>query len=110
MFVINKNNDGLTFKVVVQPRSSSNMIVGIYNDAIKIKITAAPVDGAANSMCINFLAKLLKIPKSSINIISGQNSRTKKILIKYKDNNLLKNKALIESLTRTILNKKNSLT
>lgn len=110
MFVINKNNDGLIFKVVVQPRSSSNMIVGVYNDAIKIKITAAPVDGAANSMCINFLAKLFKIPKSSINIISGQNSRTKKILIKYKDNALLKNKALIESLTRTILNKKNNLT
>lgn len=107
MFVIKENSDGLTFKIFVQPRSSSNMIVGLYNDAIKIKIKAAPVDGAANSMCINFLAKLLKTPKSSINIISGQNSRTKKILIKYKDNNLLKkNKELIENLIRSILNKK----
>jgi len=105
MFAINENNDGLIFKVVVQPRSSKNMIVGIYNDAIKIKLTAAPVDGAANSMCINFLAKLLKIPRSSIDIISGQSSRTKKILIKYNNDRLSKtDKALIGRSIRSILN------
>ena len=104
MFVINENNNGLIFKVVIQPRSSKNMIVGIYNDAIKIKLTAAPVDGAANSMCINFLAKQLKIPKSSVNIISGQNCRTKKILIRFNDNKLSKtDRALIKRSIRSIL-------
>ena len=105
MFIINENNDGLIFKVVVQPRSSKNMMVGIYNDAVKIKLTAAPVDGAANSMCINFLAKLFKIPKSSVDIISGQNCRTKKILIRYNDDKLSKtDRALIKSSIISILN------
>ena len=104
MFIINENDDGLIFKVVVQPRSSKNMMVGIYNDAVKIKLTAAPVNGAANSMCLNFLAKLFKIPKSSIDIVSGQNRRTKKILIKYNNKLSKTDRALIKRSIMSILN------
>ena len=85
MQFIQENSHGIKFKVFIQPRSSKNMIVGLHDDAIKIKLTAPPVGGAANKMCIKFLAKYLKVPPSSLEIISGQSSRKKLIYIKYKN-------------------------
>ena len=84
---LQENPQGIFFKVFVQPKSSKNMITGIYSDAIKIKLTAPPVDGAANKMCIKFLAKCFKVPKTSLEIISGHTSRTKYVLYKQKHNN-----------------------
>ena len=52
-----ENKEGIVIKVFIQPRSSKNMIAGLYKDALKIKLTAPPVEGAANRMCINFLSK-----------------------------------------------------
>ena len=86
MLFIKKNSNGVIFKVFIQPKSSKNMITGIYGDALKIKLTAPPVNGAANKMCIKYLAKVLKIPQSKFDIISGHTSRIKHLLIKYKDN------------------------
>ncbi|MBC8198530.1 MAG: YggU family protein [Desulfobacteraceae bacterium] len=86
MLFVKKNTKGIIFKVFVQPKSSKNMIVGLYGDAIKIKLTAPPVNGAANKMCIKYLANILNIPKSKLEIILGHTSRTKHLLIKYKDN------------------------
>ncbi|MCJ7616795.1 MAG: DUF167 domain-containing protein [Desulfobacterales bacterium] len=83
---LQENPQGIFFKVFVQPKSSKNIIAGIYGDAIKIKLTAPPVDGAANKMCIKFLAKCLKVPKTSLEIISGHTSRTKYVLYKQKHN------------------------
>ena len=100
---IQKNPNGLTFKVFVQPRSSKNMITGIHDDALKIKLTAPPVDGAANKMCIKYLAKCLNVPKSSLKIISGLTSRSKVILFKYdnlqnRESQWKKIKSSVESL------------
>ena len=86
MLFLQENPQGITFKVFVQPKSSKNMITGIYSDALKIKLTAPPVDGAANKMCIKFLAKCFKVPKTSLEIISGHTSRTKYVLYKQKHN------------------------
>jgi uncharacterized protein YggU (UPF0235/DUF167 family) len=61
------------------------MIAGQHGDALKIKLMAPPVDDAANKMCIQYLAKWLKVPKSSIEIISGHTSRTKRLLLRYKN-------------------------
>jgi len=61
------------------------MISGQHGDALKIKLTAPPVDDAANKMCVQYLAKCLKIPKSSIEILSGHTSRTKRLLLRYKN-------------------------
>jgi len=83
MLSFKENSRGVIFKVFVQPRSSKNMITGFHGDALKIKLKAPPVDGAANKMCVEFLAKCLKIPKSSIEIISGHNSRSKRLLIRF---------------------------
>ncbi|MBW2166389.1 MAG: DUF167 domain-containing protein [Deltaproteobacteria bacterium] len=65
MLFLQEKPQGIFFKVFVQPKSSKNMITGIYGDAIKIKLTAPPIDGAANKMCIKFLAKCFKIPKTT---------------------------------------------
>jgi len=81
MEFVRKNPQGVTFKVFVQPRSSKNMVSGLYKDSLKIKLMAPPVEGAANTMCIKYLAKCLEVPKSSLEIISGHTSRTKKILL-----------------------------
>ncbi|MBU0994074.1 MAG: YggU family protein [Proteobacteria bacterium] len=80
MLQIRETKEGLVFKIVVLPKSSKNMIAGLHDDAIKLKITAPPVDGSANKMCISFLSKILKTPKSSLEIVSGASARIKQIL------------------------------
>jgi uncharacterized protein (TIGR00251 family) len=77
-----KHSKGIVFQVIIQPRSSKNMIVGQHGDSLKLKLTAPPVSGAANKMCVKFLAKRLAVSPSSLEIISGHASRTKKILLK----------------------------
>ena len=81
MISIWKNSRGVVFKVLVQPRSSQNIIVGLQDDALKVKLTAPPVNNAANRMMIQFLAKALSVPKSSLEIVSGHNSRKKQVLL-----------------------------
>lgn len=83
MFAVNEKPEGLVFKVFVQPGSSKNMIAGLYGDALKIRITAPPVEGAANKMCLKFLAKCLKVPKKALEIVSGPGSRRKQVMLHY---------------------------
>ena len=64
-------------KVLVQPRASKTVVVGIHGDSIKIRIAAPPVDGAANEELIRFLAERLGVPRSAVTITSGQSSRRK---------------------------------
>jgi len=85
MKFLQENSTGIILKVFIQPRSSKNMIAGQHDDALKIKLTAPPVDDAANKMCVQYLAKCLKIPKSSIEIISGHTSRTKRLILRCKN-------------------------
>ncbi|MBL0716395.1 MAG: YggU family protein [Desulfosarcina sp.] len=74
--------EGIVLSVRVQPRASKNAIKGVHGDALKITLTAPPVDGAANKACIAFLARQLKLSKSAIQIISGQTSRNKRVLLR----------------------------
>ncbi|MEJ2285521.1 MAG: DUF167 domain-containing protein [Desulfobacterales bacterium] len=85
MISIRKTPEGLAFKVLVQPRSSKNMIAGLHDGALKIKLTAPPVDNAANKMCLKFLAKSLGVAKSNLEIIAGHQSRHKQILLRTDD-------------------------
>ena len=68
-------------KVYLQPKSSKNELVGPYRDGIKVKITAAPVEGKANEALIRFLAKELGVSPSCIEIIKGHHSREKTLKI-----------------------------
>ncbi len=79
---IKETPDGVIFKAVVQPRGSRNEIVGLQGDALKIRLTAPPVEGAANKMCVEFLAKSLKVRKSDVEIVRGQSSKTKHLLVR----------------------------
>jgi uncharacterized protein len=75
----------LEFKILVVPRSSKNQIVGAHGDALKVKLMAPPVEGAANKMCIEYLAKTFQIPKSSLEIVAGQSGRQKVVAIRFAD-------------------------
>ncbi len=84
MFV-KETPETLELKVLAVPKSSKNRIAGIHDGALKVNLAAPPVDGAANKMCLAFLAKSWQIPKSSLEIVSGQSSRRKAILIRFSD-------------------------
>ncbi len=81
MLTIKETANGLNFSVYVQPRSSKAAIVGCHDNALKIKLTAPPVGGAANKQCIQILAKALGLPKSAVAITGGQTGRLKQISI-----------------------------
>jgi uncharacterized protein (TIGR00251 family) len=72
----------VSFKVRVQPRASRTEIAGEHKEAIKLRIAAPPVDGKANEECCRFLAKLLGVSASSVEIVSGDSSRDKVIRIR----------------------------
>jgi uncharacterized protein len=72
---------GVTFAVKVHPGAQRNAICGEVGDALKVSLTALPVDGRANDACIGFFAKLLKVPRSSVTIASGESSRNKVVRV-----------------------------
>jgi uncharacterized protein (TIGR00251 family) len=81
MIPIQNTSDGATFAVKVHPHAKKNAITGELRDALKLSITASASDGRANRACIEFLANLLKVPRSSVTIASGQTSRRKVIRV-----------------------------
>jgi uncharacterized protein (TIGR00251 family) len=102
MTLVENHSKGFVFKIFVQPRSSKNQIEGLYGDALKIKLKAPPVGGAANKMCLQFLAKHMGVPKTSLEIVSGHSGRTKRILLKDPESSATpsrqeKQRGLIES-------------
>ncbi len=81
MAVIKNSPAGVTFAVKVHPRAKKNAITGQVGDALKLALTAPPVNGKANAACIDFFAKLLNVPRSSVTIAAGQTSRNKIIRV-----------------------------
>ena len=79
--IIRDTPAGATFNIKVQPRAKRNGIVGEIGDALKVALTAAPVEGRANEACIAFLADLLNVPRSSVTIAAGHSSRNKAIRV-----------------------------
>ena len=81
MITIADSSAGVTFAVKVHPRAKKNAITGEVGDALKLSLTAPPVDGKANEACVEFFAKLLKLPRASVSIASGETSRNKTIRV-----------------------------
>lgn len=73
--------DGVRIQVRVQPRASRTALAGELGDAWKVRVAAPPVDGAANSELVRFLADLVGVPKSSVRVIRGRRSRAKTVEI-----------------------------
>ncbi len=95
---INPCENGIRFSAIIQPRSSKNEVAGIYNEALKIRLTSPPVDGAANKACMRFVAKWLEISPSDVSIVKGLSSKNKTIevtgLTEKKFHEILTNKNL----------------
>jgi uncharacterized protein len=74
---IHDSPTGAMFAIKVHVRAKKNAIFGELGDALKLSLTAPPVEGRANDSCIDFVAKFLKVPRSSVTIASGLTSRNK---------------------------------
>lgn len=81
MIPIHEHESSVSFAIRVHPRAKKNAITGQVGDALKVSLAAPPVDGKANDACVDFFAKLLKVPRSSVTIAAGQTSRNKVIRI-----------------------------
>ena len=68
---------GVRFAVRVQPRASRSEIVGVHGDAMKIRLSAPPVDGAANDALVELIASVLGVARRAVRIVSGETSRSK---------------------------------
>jgi uncharacterized protein len=81
MISLNETTKGITFAVKVHPRARKNAITGTVGDALKLALTAPPVEGKANQAVIEFFADLFAIPRSSVTIASGETSRSKVVRV-----------------------------
>ncbi|HEY2170820.1 MAG TPA: DUF167 domain-containing protein [Candidatus Angelobacter sp.] len=81
MFPVNESAKGVSFSIKVHPRARKNAITGTVGDALKLALTAPPVEGRANQAVIEFFADLFAIPRSSVTIASGETSRNKVVRI-----------------------------
>ena len=75
----NLDRGTVTFAVRVQPRASKNEIIGVLEGALKIRLQAPAAEDRANHALCEFLAELLKRPKSAVRILSGERSRLKRV-------------------------------
>jgi uncharacterized protein (TIGR00251 family) len=79
MFV--QNDNGVAIRLFLQPRASRTEFCGLQGGEVKLRVTSPPVDDAANQLCIEFLAKALKRPKSALAITAGRRSRHKTVQV-----------------------------
>jgi uncharacterized protein (TIGR00251 family) len=80
-FKITETEGGVTFSVRVVPRASKNEIVGVHGDALKVRLTAPPVEGKANDALVVLLAQWLGVRRSQVEIVAGATSRRKTIRV-----------------------------
>ena len=74
---VTRSDDGVRFAVRVQPRASRSEIVGMHGDAMKVRLSAPPVDGAANEALVELIAAALGVARRAVRIVSGASSRSK---------------------------------
>ena len=72
---------GAVLSLRIIPRAAKNAIQGVHGDALKIRLCAPPVEGAANSALVEFISDVLSIPRARIQLLSGQTSRNKRVLL-----------------------------
>ena len=73
--------EGVSFRVHVQPRASRNRLLGLHDEALKISLTAPPVEGAANRLLRDYLAGVLGCAKSRVEVVSGHKGRRKTVQV-----------------------------
>ena len=94
-FRLHNGEKGTALAVRVTPRASRNEIAEIFHDGtIRIRLTAPPVEGKANEALAKFLSDVLSVPKSSIEIVAGQNGRDKLVSVLNMDAGVAQRKIL----------------
>ena len=73
------------FAVHAQPRASRSEIVGLHGDALKVRLAAPPVDGAANEALVELIARSLDVPRRAVRIAAGASSRAKTVEVEGVD-------------------------
>lgn len=81
MIPVKDSGGGVAFAVKVHPRARKNALTGVVGDALKLSLTAPPVEGRANQALIEFFADLFDIPRASVTIASGVTGRNKMVRI-----------------------------
>ncbi len=81
MSVLTATSTGVRIAIQVQPRASRTELAGLHGEALKIRLAAPPVDGAANEALIRFLAGTLGVPRAAVTIASGQSGRRKSVAV-----------------------------
>ena len=81
MVDLRQRGEAVTFRVRVVPRASRNKIAAIQDGVVRIRLTAPPVEGAANEALVSFLSGVLRVPKRDVEIISGQTAREKAVSV-----------------------------
>jgi len=76
------DGDDLVLAIHLQPGAANDTLAGTHGDRLKIKITAAPVDGRANDQLIRYLSKLFDVPRGQVQLLSGHGSRSKRLRIR----------------------------
>lgn len=79
---VTERDGSVRFAVRVQPRAARTEIAGEYGDALRVRLAAPPVDGAANAALVDFFAKLFAVPRRDVSILSGEASRSKIVEIR----------------------------
>ena len=81
MVPVKETSEGVTFTVKVHPRARKNAVTGVMGDALKLAVTAPPVEGRANEAVIEFFADLFEISRASVTITSGATGRRKVVRV-----------------------------
>ena len=81
MISFTERPEGVLFQIKVLPRSARSEVAGIHGEALKIKITAPPVEGKANEEIVRFLAKRLGVKSAQVSIVSGGHSQIKTVAV-----------------------------
>lgn len=81
MLELQRSSGDVLLPVAVQPRASRNAVAGLHGGALKVQLTAPPVEGAANDACLRFLADLLGLSRARLSIVKGTKARHKLIRI-----------------------------
>src|SRR5450432_143215 len=97
MIAYSEHDGALSFKVYVVPRASRSELVGEYNDGLRVRLAAPPVDGAGNAELIHTLGRAFDVPRSAVEVVAGQRSKAKQVRLKAVSAEMLRR--VIASLT-----------
>lgn len=96
MIRYSQHDRSLTFAVRVVPRASRSEVGGEHNGALRVRLSAPPVDGAANRELIRVLAKSFQVPQNAVEIVSGANSKNKTVRLHGADAGRLEQLTLLK--------------